>query len=208
MKRFTCSLGKCFPHSMWVKEWQRYHAMHHDNIKCKEKYHIDRIKYPVAYIYDDTTKHRCYVCDSSRPDALEVRRWAAWHICVDGGLIRYGKRNYMGNATCPQGRCDSMVFDKQDLWFIEFKMNTTSLLDKQLWDDLKDGMVQIKDFVQNLRRKMATKRTPLHRYYSLCHQHCTVCMKYYPTMNITRNNYLELFRKETGIKLQQLTTIP
>ena len=114
----------------------------------------------------------------------------------------------MDDATCPKGRCDSIVFDRRDLWFVEFKMNTTSVLDKQLWSDLSVGMKQIKDFVKNLRHKMDRKHTPLNRYFGITHQHCTVCMINYPSMSIQRNNELEKFRKEMGIKLQQLTVIP
>lgn len=198
----------CFPHKYWVKEWQIYHSKKHDDIKCKEKYQIHRITPPATYVYDDQTKHRCFVCKTSRPDALAVINWPAYHICVDGGLIRFGCRNYMGDYCFPQGRSDSIIFDNEDLWFVEFKMETTSVLDGQLWKDLKDGMMQLGEFIYNLRFKMNRKRTPLHRYYRINHQHCTVCMKLYPRMNILRNNYLEKFRLETGIKLQQLVVIP
>lgn len=51
----------CFPHKFWVKEWQRYHNSHHDSVKCKEKYVIDRIASPFGYIYDDKVAHRCYM---------------------------------------------------------------------------------------------------------------------------------------------------
>ncbi len=33
MKHFKCSLRMCFPHKVWVKEWQTYHNKTHDNIK-------------------------------------------------------------------------------------------------------------------------------------------------------------------------------
>lgn len=208
MKHFKCSLRMCFPHKVWVKEWQTYHNKTHNNIKCKEKYHIDCITPPVTYVYDDNTRHCCFVCKTPRLDALVVNNWNAYHVCVDGGLIRFGCRNYMCDYKYPQGRCDSMVFDSNDLWFVEFKMNTTSTLDDQLWEDLKDGMGQLKDFIYNFRCKMAHKRTPLHRYFRLCHQHCTVCMKTYPAMSVQRNNHLEEFRLETGLKLQQLVAKP
>lgn len=198
----------CFPHKVWVKEWQRYHNKHYNHVKCKEKFKIEHIEPPVAYIYDDNAIHRSYVCKSYRPDTLSVNNWLSWHICVDGGLIRYGCRNYMFNFKYPQGRCDSIIFDSKDLWFVEFKMNTTSNMDAQLWDDLKDGMDQLKDFIVNLRCKMGQKQTPLHCYYSEYHQHCTVCMKQYPRMSNQRNNQLEIFRIRTGIKLQQLVAIP
>lgn len=198
----------CFPHKMWVKEWQRYHEKHHDHIKCKKKYLVERIVTPVCYIYDDLDDHRCYVCRNRKTDSLTVRGWNAYHICVDGGLIRFGCRNYMGDYRFPQGRCDSMVFDRDDLWFVEFKLNATTTQDKQLWADLKDGMSQLSGFLYNLRYKMAKKRTPLERYYSLNHQHCTVCMKEYPKMTVSRNNEFERFRLKTGLKLQQLMEIP
>ena len=95
MKHFKCSLRMCFPHKVWVKEWQTYHNKTHDNIKCKEKYHIDCITPPVTYVYDDNTRHCCFVCKTPRPDALVVNNWNAYHVCVDGGLIRFGCRNYM-----------------------------------------------------------------------------------------------------------------
>lgn len=214
MRRFKSSLSMCFPHKYWVKEWQTYHNKTHDDVKCKEKYQIHRITPPVTFVYDDQTKHRCLICKTPRLDALAVINWLAYHICVDGGLIRYGCRIYMLNPidktdiNYPQGRCDSIVFDKQDLWFVEFKMNSTTTLDAQQWEDLKDGMKQLKGFIFNLRCKMGLKRTPLHRYYTLKHQHCTVCMKTYPRMNVSRNNYLEKFRQETGLKLQQSIVIP
>lgn len=198
----------CFPHKQWVREWQRYHNKTHNNVKCKEKYHVDKIEIPLSYIYDDVASHRCVVCSTLRTDALLVNNWSSYHICVDGGLIRFGCRNYMNDYRYPQGRCDSMVFDGKDMWFVEFKMNTTSVLDDQMWDDLKDGMGQLRDYICNLRCKMAKKRTPLHKYFKVCHQHCTVCMKTYPRMNPSRQNYLEHFRIETGIKLLQQTIIP
>lgn len=214
MKRFKCSLAMCFPHKYWVKEWQCYNNKTHNNVKCKEKYRIDRIMPPVAFVIDDRTIHRCFVCKTLRADALTVNNWNAYHICVDGGLIRFGCRIYMldpifrQNSKFPQGRCDSIVFDRKDLWFVELKMNTTTALDMQLWENLKDGMKQLKDFIYNLRCKMARKRTPLDLYFKLSHQHCTVCMKSYPRMNISRNNYLEKFRQDTGIKLQLTVMIP
>lgn len=208
MKHFKCSLRQCFPHQVWVKEWQNYHNKHHDDVKCKEKFVIERVLPPVSYVYDDQAKHCCYVCKTPRLDALVVNNWSAYHVCVDGGLIRFGCVNYMADNNCPKGRCDSLVFDEKDLWFVEFKMNTTTVLDRQLWDDMKDGMKQLKAFIINLRCKMAAKRAPLYRYYSISHQHCTVCMKQYPVMNNGRNNELEKFRMETGVKVQQLRVIP
>ena len=208
MRHFKSSLSMCFPHKYWVKEWQRYHNRTHDNVKCKEKYKIHRISPPVSYVYDDQTEHRCLVCKTSRPDALAVINWLAYHICVDGGLIRYGCRNYMSDFKYPQGRCDSIVFDRNDLWFVEFKMNVTSVLDDQLWKDFCDGMMQLGGFIYNLRCKMAKKRTPLYRYFNVNHQHCTICMNKYPKMSASRNNHLEHFRLKTGIKLQQLVAIP
>ena len=198
----------CFPHKYWVKEWQTYHNRTHDDVKCKEKYKIQRITPPVSYVYDDQNEHRCFVCQIPRPDALTIINSFAYHICVDGGLIRYGCRNYMSNFNCPQGRCDSIVFDRNDLWFVEFKMNVTSILDDQVWRDFCDGMRQLGGFIHNLRYKMAKKRTPLHRYYSVNHLHSTICMNKYPKMSASRNNHLEHFRLETGIKLQQLVVIP
>lgn len=208
MRRFKCSLGMCFPHKYWVKEWQTYRNKIHGDAKCKEKYQIHRITPPVSYVYDDQTKHRCYICKTPRPDALAVSNWRANHICVDGGLIRYGFPNYMFNDKYPHGRCDSIIFDMHDLWFVEFKMNTTTSLDAQLWEDMKVGMQQLRDFIYNLRCKMSKKRTPLNHYFKIGHQHCTICMNRYPKMSLSRNNHLERFRLETGIKLQQLVAIP
>lgn len=208
MRRFKSSLSMCFPHKYWVKEWQTYHNKTHDDVKCKEKYQIHRITPPVSYVYDDQTQHRCLVCKTTRPDALAVNNWNAYHICVDGGLIRYRFTNYMFDYKYPQGRCDSIIFDIRDLWFVEFKMNTTTSLDDRLWKDMKEGMQQLKDFIYNLRCKMAKKHTPLHRYFKVNHQHCIICMKTYPRMNVSRNNHLEKFRQETGIKLQQTVAIP
>ena len=208
MRRFKSSLSMCFPHKYWVKEWQTYHNKTHNDVKCKEKYQIHRITPPVTYVYDDQTQHRCLVCKTTRPDALAVNNWNAYHICVDGGLIRYRFTNYMFDYKYPQGRCDSIIFDIRDLWFVEFKMNTTTSLDDRLWKDMKEGMQQLKDFIYNLRCKMAKKHTPLHRYFKVNHQHCIICMKTYPRMNVSRNNHLEKFRQETGIKLQQTVAIP
>lgn len=208
MRHFKCSLRMCYPHKVWVKEWQSYHNKTHDNIKCKEEYHIDRITPPVTYIYDDNTCHRCFVCMTPRPDALAVNNWNAYHVCVDGGLIRFAYHNTIPDFKCSQNRCDSLVFDNSDLWYVEFKMNVPSVLDDQLWKELKKGIDQLKGFIFDLRCKMAKKRTPLHLYFCLSNQHCTVCMKKYPAMSVQRNNYLEAFRVETGIKVQQLVTIP
>lgn len=208
MRRFKSSLSMCFPHKYWVKEWQTYHNRTHDDVKCKEKYKIHRITPPVTYVYDDQTTHRCLVCKTPRPDALAVVNWLAYHICVDGGLIRYRFVNYMFDDKYKQGRCDSLIFDIHDLWFVEFKMNTTTSLDDQLWKDMKKGMQQLQEFIYNLRCKMTKKHTPLSHYFKVSHQHCTICMNSYPKMSASRNNHLEHFRMETGIKLQQSVVIP
>lgn len=208
MKKFKCSLGMCYPHKIWLREWQTYHNRTHNNKKCKEKYHIDQVTPTFTYVYDDPNSHRCLICKIARPDALVVKNWKAYHVCVDGGLIRYGYHNSIPNFRCSRRRCDSIVFDERDLWFVELKMNTTSILDVHLWEDLKDGMKQLKGFIFDLRNKMACKRTPLHGFFSLSHQHCTVCMRSYPLMSTVRNTYLEEFRMETGIKIQQLVVIP
>lgn len=198
----------CFPHKFWVKEWQTYHNKTHDDVKCKQKYTFETITPPVTFVYDDLIRHRSFASKMPRPDALAVNNWHACHVCVDGGLIRYRFPNYMFDWRYPQGRCDSMVFDKKDLWFVEFKMNTTTLIDDQLWKDMKGGMTQLKDFIKNLRCLMVKKHTPLHRYFKLSHQHCVICMNNYPKMNTSRNNHLENFRLATGIKLQRQTVIP
>jgi len=208
MKHFKCSLRMCYPHKVWVKEWMTYHNQTLNNIKCKEKFQIDCITPPVAYIYDDKARHRCLVCKTPRLDSLAINNWQAYHVCVDGGLIRFGYHNTIPSFLCSQRRCDSIVFDNRDIWFVEFKMNTTSPIDIQLWNEMKDGMKQLKGFIFDLRCKMAHKRTPLHCYYRLCHQHCTVCMRRYPLMNTKRNTYLEEYRIETGVKFQQLVAIP
>ena len=208
MKHFKCSLRMCFPHKVWVKEWQTYYNKTHNDIKCKKKYRIDHLMPPVTYVYDDNTCHRCFVSKILRPDALTVINWNAYHVCVDGGLVRHGYHNTIPYFKCSKERCDSLVFDNSDLWFVEFKMNVTSALDDQLWKELKKGIDQLKGFIFDLRCKMDHKRTPLYRYFSEYHQHCTVCMKAYPAMSVQRNNYLESFRVETGIKVQQLVVIP
>jgi len=208
MKRFKCSLGMCFPHKFWVKEWQTYHNKTHDDVRCKQKYTFERILPPVSYVYDDLLYHRSFACLTPRSDALVVKNWLACHVCVDGGLIRYRFTNYMHDWRYPQGRCDSLIFDKKDLWFVEFKMNTTTSLDDQLWKDMKGGMTQLKDFIYNLRYMMDKKRTPLYRYFRLSHQHCVICMNKYPKMSTSRNNHLENFRLATGMKLLRQTVIP
>lgn len=203
MKHFKCSLSMCYPHKVWVKEWQIYHNKTHNSVKCKEKFRFERMFEPVSYVYDDTLVHRSMVCKNPRPDALTVSGWRAWHVCVDGGLIRFGYHNTFPGFNCSRRRCDSLVFDRCDLWFVEFKMNTTTALDDQKWKDLKDGMLQLRDFIKDLRSKMAAKRTPLEHYFKVGHQHCTICMDDYPMMNPSRQNHLEHFRLDTGIKLQQ-----
>ncbi len=87
-------------------------------------------------------------------------------------------------------------------------MNTTTSLDDQLWKDMKKGMQQLQEFIYNLRCKMTKKHTPLSHYFKVSHQHCTICMNSYPKMSASRNNHLEHFRMETGIKLQQSVVIP
>lgn len=208
MRHFKSSLGMCFPHKMWVKEWQTYHNKHHDKQRCKDKYVFELIVPPAGYIYDDKAKHKSFVCNTANMQTVTIQNWLSHHLCVDGGLIRYGKRNYMEGQTIRFGRCDSIVFDNNDLWFIELKMDVTSTLDIQLWRELKGGMRQISDFMFNIRFKMSKKRTPLEKYFTLYHQHCAVCMKTYPKMNTARNNYLENFRIETGVKLSKQTVIP
>ncbi len=208
MKHFKSALGMCFPHKVWVKEWQNYHNKSNNHVLCKKKYVIEHISTTDAYIYDDPSLHLSIASKSPRTDALVVHKWDAFHVCVDGGLIRYGCRSYMPDFGFPQGRCDSLVFDSKDLWFVELKMNATSVLDTQKWANLSDGMGQLKDFILNLRSKMAAKRTPLHHFYSVVNQHCTVSMRSYPTMNVSRNNTLERFRIESGIRLQLLNVIP
>ena len=79
MKHFKCSLRMCYPHKVWVKEWMTYHNQTLNNIKCKEKFQIDCITPPVAYIYDDKSRHRCLVCKTPRLDSLAINNWQAYY---------------------------------------------------------------------------------------------------------------------------------
>lgn len=129
------------------------------------------------------------------------------HVCVDGGLIEWGKEDYVGDGK-KHGRNDCLLITDNQLLFIELKTNVTTENDKRIWRNFNDGAGEIKDFYLFLRDLLAESGTPISDYYPELNSnvHAFVCIDPYPKItfeprkipNTQRMNELEKFRVQTG----------
>lgn len=138
------------------------------------------------------------------------------HICVDGGLIEYGKEDYVG-VGIRRGRNDCILITDDQLLFIELKTDSTTEQDKRIWQNFNEGAKQIKDFYIVFRDFLAEQGRPLSGFFPLLNSnvHAFVCIDPYPKLTkgpgkipmTNRQNELEAFRVETGgLKVYPLTS--
>ena len=120
-------------------------------IYTSNPYTIDRLCGTTLYAYDCSSSRRTFLVesDANKDKSLKItnkRGCEIIHICIDGGIIRYGLEDYVGDGV-PRGRCDCMIFNNNKLLLVEFKMDVEpSTKDKTLWKNFSHAMTQIKDF--------------------------------------------------------------
>lgn len=128
------------------------------------------------------------------------------HVCVDGGLIEYGKEDYVGDGNI-RGRFDSMIFSTEFLLLIEYKMKVSTDIDNNRWKKFKSAMNQIQECYLVLIEWFNKEGDSLNNYYSVDNIIPFVCMSKMPNLRTTasaqRNKELEKFRILTGgLKIQ------
>lgn len=107
-------------------------------IYTSNPYTIDRLCGTPLYAYDCSLSKRTFLIDTdvNQDKSLKITnggRNEIIHICIDGGIIKHGLEDYVGDGV-PRGRCDCMIFDNNKLLLVEFKMDVEPLTkDKTLW---------------------------------------------------------------------------
>lgn len=172
---------------------------------------IDRLCGTTLYAYDCSSSRRTFLVesDANKDKSLKIinkRGCEIIHICIDGGIIRYGLEDYVGDGV-PRGRCDCMIFNNNELLLVEFKMDVEpSTKDKTLWKNFSHAMTQIKDFFLYLKASLQQGGEDISTFYSNDNIIPIICMKYgpniHPKRNVQRNNEKEKFRVETQLKIQ------
>ncbi len=180
-------------------------------IYTSNPYTIDRLCGTTLYAYDCSSSRRTFLVesDANKDKSLKIinkRGCEIIHICIDGGIIRYGLEDYVGDGV-PRGRCDCMIFNNNELLLVEFKMDVEpSTKDKTLWKNFSHAMTQIKDFFLYLKASLQQGGEDISTFYSNDNIIPIICMKYgpniHPKRNVQRNNEKEKFRVETQLKIQ------
>lgn len=129
------------------------------------------------------------------------------HICVDGGLIEYGKWDYVGDGKI-HGRNDCLIISDDQLIFVELKTEITSEDDKNIWKNFNSGAKQIKDFYIYFRNLLESQGRPISSFFPNLNSNvlALVCIYPYPKLTIgprkipmtNRQKDLEKFRIATG----------
>lgn len=159
------------------------------------------------FVYDDSVSRRTYMQEDNTNLAksmqiVNLNRYKVSHICIDGGLIKYGLYDYVGDGLS-HGRNDCMVYTDAELLLIELKMDVDEeSMDKTRWGRYSDAMHQISDFYLYLKKKMDEKGHPIDMYYTQSSIHPIVCMKNPPKLSAQRNNEKEKFRIKTQLKIE------
>ena len=182
-------------------------------IYTSNPYTIERLFDSSLYAYDCKSSKRTFftASDTNKDKSLIIinkRNNEIIHICIDGGIIKYGLEDYVGDGIT-RGRCDCMIFDDNKLLLVEFKMDVEPLTrDKTLWKNYSHAMKQIKDFFIYLKASFLQKGNELHKFYSDDNIIPIICMKYNQNVhhrrNVQRNNEKEKFRQETQLKIQTI----
>lgn len=180
-------------------------------IYTSNPYTIDCLCGTTLYAYDCSSSRRTFLVesDANKDKSLKItnkRGCEIIHICIDGGIIRYGLEDYVGDGV-PRGRCDCMIFNNNKLLLVEFKMDVEpSTKDKTLWKNFSHAMTQIKDFFLYLKASLQQGGEDISTFYSNDNIIPIICMKYgpniHPKRNVQRNNEKEKFRVETLLKIQ------
>ena len=127
------------------------------------------------------------------------------HICIDGGIIRYGRRcpDYVGDGK-PHGRPDCLIFSDNKLVFVELKMNMQSDEDKGVFKNYKKALEQLQDFLCNFFiPQYANHNDKIENYYFKGNYYSIICMKIPPRLTGHRNTELQnkrvAFRNATNM---------
>lgn len=132
------------------------------------------------------------------------------HVCVDGGLVTYGKPDYIGDGE-PHGRFDCMLFTDTLLLLVEYKMDSTTEVDKNKWKLFSGGMNQIRDYYLHLKELIKVSGDSISNYFADDSIIPFVCMsnqpKMNPRINAQRLTEMEKFRMDTGLKIRYGTSI-
>ena len=159
------------------------------------------------FVYDDRESRRTYMQEDNTNLAKSMQivnhnQYKVSHICIDGGIIKYGLYDYVGDGL-PHGRNDCMVYTDSELLLIELKMDVEEeSMDKTRWGRYSEVMHQISDFYLYLKKKMDEKEHPIDMYYTQSSIHPIVCMKNPPKSSAQRNNEKEKFRLKTKLKIE------
>jgi len=151
--------------------------------------------------------------DTNREKSLIVKnpkRKEIVHICVDGGVIEFGKDDYVGDGQ-PHGRPDCMIFSDDKLIFVELKTEMQTNKDEKRWRRYSEALNQLQDFLCNyFYPKYAEHSDSLENYYKRGNYFSVVCMKAAPTIserNTQRQNRQEAFRIATNMKVMSTTEV-
>ena len=151
--------------------------------------------------------------DTNREKSLIVKnpkRKEIVHICVDGGVIEFGKDDYVGDGQ-PHGRPDCMIFSDDKLIFVELKTEMQTNKDEKRWRRYSEALNQLQDFLCNyFYPKYAEHSDSLENYYKRGNYFSVVCMKTAPTIserNTQRQNRQEAFRIATNMKVMSTTEV-
>lgn len=161
-------------------------------IYTSNPYTVDRLYSTPLYAYDCSSSKRTFLVESDANEAKSLKiindkRSEIIHICIDGGIIKYGLEDYVGDGV-PRGRCDCMIFDDNQLLFVEFKMDIEPLTkDKTLWKNFSHAMKQIKDFFLYLKESLQQEGKDLSAFYSNDNIIPIICMKYGPNIVTIQN---------------------
>lgn len=186
-----------------------------DSIKMEPDAFHTSLSSGEMYGYDVKAEERTYMTDSildkdkglvvSNPLSKELH-----HVCVDGGLVKYGLYDYVGDGE-PHGRFDSILYTEEKVLFVEYKMESTSDKDKTKWARFSDGMNQIADYFVHMLLLIQLKSDDFWNYYSKENVIPFICMSNIPNMNPRVNAQrfaeMEKFRLRTGLKIKYGTSI-
>lgn len=186
-----------------------------DSVKMElDIFHVT-LSSPSMYGYDVKEDKRTYLTDNTQDagkgiDISNPSSKTLNHVCVDGGLVTYGLPDYVGDGK-PHGRFDSMLFTDTHLLLIEYKMDSTTEIDKNKWGTFSSGMDQIRDYYLHLKNLISATGDSISNYFSADSIIPIVCMsnlpKMNPRINAQRFTQIEKFRLQTGLKIKYGTTI-
>jgi hypothetical protein len=174
-------------------------------------YDITISKCECLYVYDDKFLKQTFMSSNNTfsnksMQLLNPSNHKVKHICVDGGLIKHGLFDYVGDGL-RHGRNDCMVFTDTELLIIELKMDVSEeSLDKTRWGRYSEAMSQISDFYMYLLNRLEEIKSPMNLFFIQSAIHPIICMKNPPKASAQRNNEKEKFRVKTKLKIETITS--